>query len=37
MKKYSKKFYLAIVLALSALWIILSLKESKKEDKYLKK
>nr|DAE81524.1 MAG TPA: hypothetical protein [Caudoviricetes sp.] len=36
-EKYSKKFYLAIVLALSALWIILSLKESKKEDKYLKK
>lgn len=36
-EKYSKKIYLAIVLALSALWIILSLKESKKDDKYLKK
>ena len=36
-EKYSKKFYLVIVLALSALWIILSLKERKKDDKYLKK
>ena len=33
---YSKIFYLEIVLGISFIWVILSYKESKADDKYLK-